>query len=204
MHRNLAFFLILVVLPPRLAFAMRQPAPLEANGQILSGLEESLWAAQLQKLGEELREDLSKPVSRRPVRQMYIRELAYRDHPEDEHAHHVGAFLSPSPDGPAVGFLPMRYAVIDRDRRVRPGPKIHLLQELKDEREPIRVIVREIGRWHKPGHHLDFIFMMSRPFEAQEVENRQLLIHYPNLSDRSSAAGLEEEAAEEKGLARFL
>ena len=102
--------------------------------------------------------------------------------------------LSISPSGPVVGFLPMQYMVYDPEHLVRPGPKIHLAEELRFEQEPLPVVVRETGKWHKPGHHLDFVFMMPRPFDAKMVQGRHRLIHFPG--DQTHSGGLEENALE--------
>jgi len=174
---------------------MRQTTPLEADEKVRSGLEESLWAQELEKLDQELREDLLKPLRRRTVHKMYVREIAYRSQPKDEHPHHVGVFVSPSPAGPIVGFMPMRYIVLDRELQVWPGPKIHFVEELKREREPIEAVVRETGKWGKRHRHLDYVFMMPRPFDAQEVQGRQALIHTSN--HRHQAVGLEELTVEQ-------
>ncbi len=149
--------------------------------------------ATLQLLDQELRADLEKPISQRRVRPMYIRQMAYRKQRGDEnHPHHVGVMISYSPVEDPIGFLPLRNVIIDRDRHVRVGVKIHYLQELMDHQEPIPLIVQRTGMSYKPGKHLDFVFIASRPVTARDIKGRQHI-----LDERASGlddAGLEEDA----------
>ncbi len=190
MRQILAFLLMLVLAHPVPASAMRQPAPLEANEKILSGLEESLWVAERQKIEEGFLEDLRKLPHRRTSYTMYVRELAYRERPEEDHPHHVGAMVSLSPNGVILGFLPLTNAVEDPSRKVRVGLKIHLFQELLDHHAGIELIVQRPGKSYRPGGHLDFVFRMRRRFTAEEVRAREMLLHYPDAP--APSAGMEE------------
>ena len=202
MRRILAFLLMLALVHPAPAFAMRQPSPLEGNEQILSGLEESLWVAERQKIEEGFLEDLRKLPHRRTIHTMYLRQLAYRDRPQEDHPHHVGAMVSLSPNGVILGFLPIANAVEDPHRKVRVGVKIHLLPELLDHHTGIGLVVQRPGKSYKPGRHLDFVFRMHRRFTAEEVRAREMLLHFPD--EPFPSAGLEEGMVDEETLAGFL
>ncbi|MCM8794989.1 MAG: hypothetical protein NC819_04215 [Candidatus Omnitrophica bacterium] len=182
--------------------------PISAGLEEAAGVDPEARKAELSRLDAELRADLEKPLSQRTVRQMYVREMAYRkQRPGEDHSHHVGVMVSYSPTEPSIGFLPLRNFIIDREKEIRVGVKIHLLQDLLDHNEPIPLIVQRMGMSYKPGRHLDFVFISARPLFAREVRDRQRMLDERASGSGQRQAGLEEDIPSwlplEKLLVRF-
>ncbi len=150
-------------------------------------------AASLRRLEADLRADLRKPVSRRSVRPMYIREMAYRrQRPNEDHPHHVGVMVSFSPTTKPIGFLPIRNVIIDKEWEVNVSVKIHYLSEMLAHQEPLLLIVQRAGFSYKPGSHLDFVFMAARPLTGRDLEGRQHILDERSSGSEPTSTGLEE------------
>jgi len=120
---------------------------------------------------------------------VYVKRLAKK-----KDGHHFGAWVSLTPDGRTIGFIPMSNFVSDPEKMVNMTPKLHRLLWHKKWHVPILAVVERRGHGYRSGEHLIFVFKAVHPLDPNE------LAHHRNRQH----SGMEEQKVDEDELLKYI